>query len=236
MKRYIILLVSLIMPLLLSNCISITRLETSFKSLMDKYPNIISITRIWGYGDDDYICSDIEFYRWLALDIKMENEKRLFLAWIRSSDLKAPFYIELIGKSAFIIRHNTSKSSFAINYWTRHNIYIFKSIPIDFVSKNIGIPLNSVDDVIKNYDLIYNFLNSFTKLEDIEDIDKRNDIAGYWPDTELANKWLEYAREIKVDNADCSILNVTQDVVPKYYKFERIDIGRELERRHTYYR
>ena len=36
------------MLILLSSCISITGLETSFKSLMDKYPNIISVTRVWG--------------------------------------------------------------------------------------------------------------------------------------------------------------------------------------------
>ena len=65
------------MLLLLSSCISIAGLETSFKSLMDKYPNIISITRVWGYNND-FSCSEIEFYRWLALDIKMENEKDCF--------------------------------------------------------------------------------------------------------------------------------------------------------------
>jgi hypothetical protein len=236
-KRFFILLSFLIMLILLSSCISIAGLETSFKSLMDKYPNIISITRVWGYGDGDYHWTDIEFYRWLALDIKMENEKRLFLAWIRSSDLRTPFYIELIGKSTFIIDHNERRSAFSITYGASYDDYGFlESIPIDFVAKNINIKLKSVDDVIKNYDLIYNFLNSFTKLEDIEDIDKRNEIAGYWSNTKLGYKWLRYTPTIKVDNVNCRILNVTQDAVPKYYKFERIDIGREWERRHTYYR
>jgi hypothetical protein len=236
MKRYIILLAHLIMLLLLCTCASIVKPESSIKSLMDKYPNIISVTRVWGYGDDDYTCSDREFYRWLALDIKMENEKRLFLAWIRSSDLNAPFYIELIGKSTFIIQHNTRKSSFAINYWTRNNIYIFQSIPIDFVAKNINIPLNSVEDVIENYDIIYNFLNSFTKIEDIEDIDKRHEIAKYWSNTDLAYKWVTDVQPIKVDNIDYRILNVTQDAVPNFRKFWRIEIGLGLERRQTYYR
>jgi hypothetical protein len=121
----------------------------------------------------------------------------------------------------------------AINFWARYGIYAYKSIPIDFVAKNIDIPLNSVEDVIENYDLIYNFLNSFTKIEDIADADTR---AKYLSYTNLGYIWLKYVQPIKVDNADCYILNVTQDAVPKYHKFWEIDIGHTYERRHTYYR
>jgi hypothetical protein len=230
MKRYNILL-TLVM-LLLTTCATV-KPEKSIKRLMDKYPFIISITEAWGFEDDDYIYTDRAFYRWLALDIKMENEKRLFLACICSSDLKAPFYLELIGKSSFAIANfTTTKSSFALNYWREYNL----SLPIDFIAKNIDIPLNSVDDVIENYDLIYNFTNSFTKLENIE-IDTRNEIISKYSEyPKLGGVWIKFVKPVKIGNDDCYILNVTRDAAPKYYNFLRIDNKKGWEQRYTYYR
>ena len=81
MKRYNILLI--LVMLLLTTCATV-KPEKSIIRLIDKYPFIISITEGWGFEDDDYTYKEIAFYKWLALDIKMENEKRLFLACICS--------------------------------------------------------------------------------------------------------------------------------------------------------
>jgi hypothetical protein len=216
------------------NCITV-KPEISIRKLIDKYPNIISVTECWGYGDDDYNSSDILFYSWVSLDIKMENEKRLFISNIKSSDLKAPFFIDIVGKSAFAISHAYSNDIAQRDYR--------ESFPIDFIANNIGVQLNSVDDVIENYNLIYDFTNSLTKLEDIKKlltIEQENEIKNrlerglgfFW--------WGRFVQPITAGDDKWYILNITQDDDPKDYRFynfeyiENYTIDREL--RYVHYR
>jgi hypothetical protein len=194
---------------------------------MDKHPDIISVVEHWGFEDDDYYWYEIQFYKWVSLDIKMENGRRLFLSYIHPSNLKAPFYLNLIGKSSFEILHFSGKK-------THHEV----GIPIDFVEKNIGIQLSSVDDVIGNYDLIRCFTDSLTKLADIDDIDVRNRIISdiehsyfysYW--------WNKYIQPIITDEDKLYILNITYDEVPNAKRFEKFtQIAVNRERRYFHYK
>jgi hypothetical protein len=232
MKRYNILLIPLII-ILFGSCITI-KPEKSIKRLIDKYPYIISVTECWGYGYDDYNSSDILFYSWVSLDIKMENEKRLFISYIKSSDLKAPFFLNLLGESAFAISYDY-RNSIAHEYRD--------GLKIDFIADNIGVQLNSVDDVIENYDLIYEFTNTFKKLGEIEKIltiDQKNEIDSllerglgfYW--------WRKYVQPITAGDDRWYILNFTQKDDPENYRFynfkkiEKYTIDRE--RRYVYSR
>jgi hypothetical protein len=197
---------------------------------MDKYPQIISITECWGFGDDDYNSSDLQFYRSVSLDIKMENNKRLFISNIRSSDFKAPFIIRLIGESTFEIHNLTEKTA---------NYYV--GFPVDFISKNINIQLKSVFDVINNYDLIFNFTNSLTKLADIEyllDINQKDEmIRGLEYSYSISMRWWgEYVKPIIIDEDKWYILNITHNEIPNDYKYKKNEKSDERELRCIYHR
>ena len=226
MKRYNILLIPLV-TIIFSSCVTVVRPVNSIKKLIDKYPNIISIEERWGYGNNDYNWREIGFYSSVSLDIKMENEKRLFVSLVRSSSLKAPFYIDLIGKSTFEI------AQYSGNQYNR-----WKGIPIDFIAKNIDIQLNSVDDVIKNYDLIFSFIDSLTKIEDMDDIELKNQIiSGLEYAYYIARYgWVKYIQPIITDEGEWYILNITQDEVPNAHKFMNIVNMKETERGYIHYR
>jgi hypothetical protein len=231
MRRFNILFLPLI-SIIFGNCITV-KPEVSIKKLIDKYLNIISVTECWGYGDDDYNSSDILFYSWVSLDIKMENEKRLFISYIKSSDLKAPFSLALVGKSAFAISHDYRND-------IAHDFR--ESLPIDFIANNIGVQLNSVDDIIENYDLIYDFTNSLTKLENIKKlltIDQENEIKNYLERGLGFYWWRKFVQPITVGNDKRYILNITQDDDPKdyrFYNFNGIENYHDRERRYVHSR
>jgi hypothetical protein len=223
------LLLMLLISMILISCIMVTP-RNSIKRLIDKYPQIISVTECWGFGDDDYNSSDILFNSWVSLDIKMKNEKRIFISYIRSSNLKSPFHINLLGESTFEIQHLSGSKT---NHWV--------GFPIDFISKNINVQLKSVDDVIDNYDLIHNFTNSLTKLADIEillDIDQKEKIIkGLEYSYSLGSSWWRnYIQPIIMDEDKWYILNITHDEVPNDYKFKEIETATERERRYIHNR
>jgi hypothetical protein len=229
MKGYKILL--LLIPIIFVSCIKVNP-KKSIKRLMDKYPQIISITECWGFDDDDYNSSDLLFYSSVSLDIRMENNQRVFISNIRSSSLKTPFVIYLLEESTFEILNFSGDT---IN----HNHYI--GLPIDFISKKINIQLKSVVDVIDNYDLIFNFTNSLTKLVDIEyllDIDQKHEIIrGLEYSLSLdIHWWREYVKPIIVDKDKWYILNITHNKIPNDYKYKAIENFNERELRYIYYR
>jgi len=236
MRKFSVLLIILFVLLLVS-CITIwpRAVSKNIKNLINKYPFIISITEDW----DFYRSGD--FNDPVALDIKMEGGKRLFISHIRSSDLKSPFYLVLIEKSTFIT-----------HIWQdKFNRFdgISNSIPIDFISRNIQIELNSVEDVIENYDSIFNFTNSLTKLADINellDIDDRYRIynTSYGKRGRYGLSWRNYVKPIKneflykneIYEQEYFILNITQDEFPDTYDFYVIENENGRQQRYTHYR
>jgi hypothetical protein len=228
MKNYKILSI-IIVTMILISCIRIYP-KDSIERLIDKYPQIISITECWGFGDDDYNSSDMFFYSWVSLDIKMEDEKRIFLSYIRSSNLKVPFHINLVSDSTFEINH-FSKGK--INHWV--------GFPIDFIAKNINMQIKSVDDVIEYYDIIYSFTNSLTKLSDIENLldNEQKDIIikGLEYSYSLGiGWWRSFVQPIIIDDDKWYILNISEDEIPNNYKLNEINNMHERERRNIYYR
>jgi hypothetical protein len=212
---------------MLSNCVTV-KTKNSIEKLIDRHPNIISVVEHWGFGDDDYYWYEIPFYRWVSLDIKMENGKRLFLSYIRQSNLKAPFHLILIEKSTFEILHFSREET---NHWV--------GIPIDFIAKNVGIQLNSVDDVIENYDLIFTFTDSLAKLADIDNINVKNEIiSGLEYSYSLGGyRLINHIQPIITDEDKWYILNVTYDEVPNAKKFEELaEIAMDRIRRYFHYR
>jgi hypothetical protein len=175
-----------------------------------------------GFGDDDWEWFEAPFYSKVSLDIKMEGGKRLFIAFIHSSDLQAPFLLYLIGRSTFEVVQTSFGRRGGNTYWY--------GLPIHFVEKNIDIQLNSVEDVIENYDLILNFTDSLTFLVDIDDIDIRNQMI------REMHQYLKYIRPIIVDGEKWYILNITQDVLPNHVRFYRIENMNERERSYIHYR
>jgi hypothetical protein len=226
MKRYNLLLIPLI-TVMLSNCVTV-KTKNSIEKLIDRHPNIISVVEHWGFEDDDYYWYEIQFYRRFSLDIKMENGKRLFLSYIHPSNPKAPFNLYLIGKSTFEILHFSGKET---NHWV--------GIPIDFIAINIGVQINSVSDVIENYDLIFNFTDSLTKLADIDDIDVKNEIiSGLEYSYSLGGyRLIKHIQPIITGEDKWYILNVTYDEVPNAKKFEELaEIAMDRIRRYFHYR
>ena len=234
MKKVSALLLALF-TLLLSSCMTmvflpnLTReitIENNIKKILKGYPSVISITKIYGFGYKSEIFKDP-----FALDIKMENGKRLFIAFIRSSGLKPPFVIYLAGKSKFDVQvwGGTDKG-----WWVR------SGIPVDFLSRNIKTELKSVEDLIKNYDLIINFTNSLTKLADINellDIKDRYEIITNNGEThgKVGAGWrnYKYINPIKDDDNEWFILNITQDEFPEAFTF--LD-EKKWEQRYIHYR
>ena len=235
-KPSVLLMVSF--AVLLTSCVTISLfgVKRNIKRVIQKYPFITSITEIWGFDG-----SGGDFNDPVALDIKMDNGKRLFLSYISSSDLKSPFQLHLIEKSTFIIYTGHDK----FGYYTSFS----NSIPIDFISRNIQIELNSVEDVIDNYDLILNFTNSLTKLADINellDIDDRYRIVdlGFGSEGRVGLSWRKHIKPIKneylykneIYEQKFYILNITQDEFPDAYTFYQIENKTEGGERYIHYR
>lgn len=193
------------------------------KKLLRENKEIVSITACWGWGGTG---GDLE--QPLAIDIKMENGKRLFLSYIRSLNLKTPFYLVLIGES-----------SFKVGYVTNGFIAV-GGIPIDLISQETGIEINSVIDVINNYDKIYSFIDSLTKLKDInEQLEDEYQYSSKGSGRgNVGLGWRHEVSTIQYSRIDKEftwfILNVTRNDFPDFYAFYDIDEGDEYEVRIIY--
>jgi hypothetical protein len=76
-------------------------------------------------------------------------------------------------------------------------------IPIELISRETGIQINSVDDVVNNYDEIYIFINSLSK-------HRRN------TDTVVYN-WFKEVKPIFFDTQYGHIINNTYTENPKHW-------------------
>jgi hypothetical protein len=174
---------------------------------MNKYPFIQSIEerRKWNGSGEDW--NDP-----LALDIKMDNNKRIFVSYIKSSQLKTPFIVDLINTSTFKLRY---ECQFTDTYWAR------TGIPSDYIAKALAIKLDSIDDVIENYDTINNFIESLTKLSDIIPDDE---IVFYHNEDDtisINSEWIEKTKPLVFRKDDyfekLFILNIEWDKFPDFY-------------------
>jgi hypothetical protein len=172
------------------------------EKLIKRNSNIQSINECWGwYG------SGGDFFAPIALDIKMEDDKRLFLSFIRSPRLKTPFYLNLIGSSVFSVRFST--------YENGNDGGSSHGIPIKLISQETGIQINSVDDVVNNYDEIYVFINSLAKYR------TNNDIVGY--------NWFKEAKPIFFNTQYWHIINNTYAEDPDHYRLFREYGGKRVK-------
>jgi hypothetical protein len=155
-----------------------------------------------------------DFFPPIAVDIKMKNDKRLFLSFIKSPWLKTPFYLNLIGNSVFSTR-------FSI-YENGDDMGISHGIPIKLISQETNIQLNSVDDVINNYDEIYIFINSLSKY-------RKNADAG-------VSNWFKETKPIFFNNQYWHIINSTYIENPDHYIFALINEVGVYEQRYFHER
>jgi hypothetical protein len=161
----------------------------------------------WGSGGD--------FFSPLAIDIKMKDGKRLFLSFIYFPGLKPPFFLNLIDEKVFFV------TTYDIN---TENFGISHGIPIGLIMKEMSIRLDSVDDVIKNYDGILAFVSSFVILKDADNrfYESRaiNPIA-----------FDEIEKNGFVHKNQWRILTVEYNRVPNYHLFDYINNYRPHEER-----
>jgi hypothetical protein len=129
--------------------------------------NILSVIEIWGWDGKGG-----DFNMPLALDIRITGNKRLFLSLIRSKNLdskinntplKSPFTINLVGENAFSCYSEFYSAAGERKVVGRNE----KSygIPVDLISQELGIRLNTVREVVSNYDKINAFVSEFIKPE-----------------------------------------------------------------------
>jgi hypothetical protein len=195
---------------LFANCQN--RLRDSVGELMDEYPFIKSIDerRRWNGSGGDWIDP-------LALDIKMENDKRIFVSYIKSSQLKAPFILDLINTSTFMVRY---ECSFTDTYWAR------TGIPSDYLARAMGINLDSIDDVIENYEGITDFVNSLTKLGDIVTDGRTGFFYNKNNILSIKGDWLKKTKPLIFRENDyfekLFILNIEGDKFPNFYTYQAI--------------
>jgi hypothetical protein len=120
------------------------------KELLEKYDYIETITEIAGWEGNSS-----ELPPPFAFDIKMENGKRVFLSYVESNKEKNsiyyPKYVELMG-----------------------NYVINGRIPIELIVEKTGLDLRTVEDVVVNYDTIYSFVSTMTKLGEINALLSKN--------------------------------------------------------------
>jgi hypothetical protein len=208
-------------------CVScLSKLNDSIDVLLNKYPFIQSIEERRGWNG-----SGGKFIDPLALDIKMEDNKRIFVSYIDSGQLKSPFVLNLINTSTFMFRY---ECEFTDTHWAR------TGIPSDYIAKALSIELDSVDDVIKNYESITKFVDSLTKLNDIIPDDQT--VFIYDKDGVLSIRgWLKKTKPLvlRKDNyfEKLFILNIEGDKFPNFYTNQAIitkghgEYGRLRERR-----
>jgi hypothetical protein len=208
--KYLVFFINLIIS---TSCSS--RLVNNVDKLMTKYPFIQSIEerRRWNGSGGDWIDP-------LALDIKMSNGRRIFVSYISSDQLRSPFIIDLVDTSTFIVRYECEATD---TYWAR------TGIPSEYIAKALLINVDSIDDVIVNYDKIKNFVDSLTKLRDIV---PNGQITFYYNKNDLldfyGSGWLKRTKPLvlKKDNdfEKLFILNIEGNKFPNFYTNQEIII------------
>jgi hypothetical protein len=205
----IVIFFALLISLVVLDEIYISVSSGQIEKLVKGNQYIQSINECWGwYG------SGGDFFAPVAIDIKMESDKRLFLSFIRSPWLKPPFYLNLIGDSVFSVRFSV--------YENGDDGGIAHGIPIELISQETGIQINSVDDVVNNYNKIYIFINSLTK-------HRKN------TDTVVHN-WFKETKPIFFNTQYWHIINSTYDENPDHYIFTLINEMSVYEQRYFHER
>jgi hypothetical protein len=206
----IIVLVMLCCLLIPTNC---KGYHYYIKGLIAKYDYIESIEEIIGWGGNS---SDLPTPS--AFDIKMENGRRLFLSYVEINEKTGknyyPYYLDLIG-----------------------NFVIYGRIPIDLIAKETGLDLETVEDIIVHYDTIYSFINTMTKLSEInEELSEGNKyhISPYGGGGYVGDEYREKVKSFA--SGDWRPLLVEIDKYPEVYKMEDIDENIPRETRRVYRR
>jgi hypothetical protein len=104
----------------------------------------------------DWTNSDHKF---VALELKLEDDKTLLLTSVNYTDLpnREPFYLSRVGNYAFgTIYHFVNKQTNRSKIELRTN----RRYSLQTLSTKIGIQVNTVDDIIKYYDIINAFVES----------------------------------------------------------------------------
>jgi hypothetical protein len=179
--------------------------------LIENNKCIVSVEEIWEWDENSKLFPPIPY----ALDIKMENDKRIFLSWINSMHLKAPFYIAMIDNNVYRA-HASRDVSGKFGGGNR--------IPIKLIGEGIKIQLKSVDDVIKNYDVLSTFMNSFITWDSY--INHKEQSASNV-------SWIQYGKPVLFKGQYWRIINTTQD--PDEDMLRKMDDSR-IGQRHIHVR
>jgi hypothetical protein len=217
--RYVIIVVGFNMIYTLNGCMTAS---SQIRILMDNNTEIQSVTEIWGWNGED-----IDFNGPLVLDIRLSEERRLFLGYIQSkhilpaqiinkTPLNAPFDIYLIGDTAFCFFEHVYLSN------GKEFVNNGSNLPVALLAQEIGIQLDTVDDVIKNYDKIYKFVSLFPKWRHS---DRKK---------ETPFKNIEFAQYAREGYALWQLWRIVRSDEPDYYGFKHMDEVTEYEKRRIY--
>jgi hypothetical protein len=146
------------------------------------------VEEIWEWDGNSSIFPPIPY----ALDIRMENDKRIFLSWIKSIHLKAPFYLAMIDNNVFRVRVSKDEDGRSGGG---------ERIPIKLIAQKANVQLKSVDDVVKNYDVLSEFMDSFTTW---------GSYTCYKEQTASNISWVQYIKPILFKGQYWRIINTTQ--------------------------
>jgi hypothetical protein len=177
--------------LLLSISAVFYRYEVSreIDELIENNKFILSVEEIWEWDGNSKLFPPIPY----ALDIRMENDKRIFLSWVKSMHLKAPFYLAMIESNVFNVHVSRDEDG---------RFGGGERIPIELIAQEAKIQLKSVDDVIKNYDVLLIFMDSFTTWDSY---------ICYKEQTASNISWIQYVKPILFKGKYWRIINTTQD-------------------------
>jgi hypothetical protein len=179
------------------------------EKMIKRNPCIQSINECHGWHG-----SGGDFFSPIAMDIRMEGDKRLFLSFIRSPWLKKPFYLNLIGSSVFSVMFSS--------YENGDDRGASHGIPIELIGQETGIQINSVDDVVNNYDKIHIFIDSLTKR-------RKNSDA-------VVHNWFKEVKPIFFNTQYWHIINNTYEENPDHYIFNYINEAKFYEQRYFHER
>lgn len=148
-----------------------TSASYQIEKIINKNGEIQSMTEIWGWRG-----KGLDFYTPLALDIKFLDGRRLFLAFIKSrsfpepphcnrTPLRAPFDIWLIGDTTFDGAEFAYYPSDSDIERESSSPAPISSLPIDLIASELKTKLDTVEEVISNYDKIYEFVCSLPLMQ-----------------------------------------------------------------------
>jgi len=171
-----------------------TSASYQIEKIINKNDEIQSMTEIWGWRG-----KGLDFDTPLALDIRFFDGRRLFLAFIESrsfpmpphcnrTPLRAPFDIWLIGDTTFDgVRYIYMSSEPEIN-----SLAGTSSLPIALIARELKIKIDTVEEVIYNYDKIYEFVCSLPLMQ--TDGVRRENIMFEYSDKRLSYEY--YIRRV----------------------------------------